>query len=179
MMNENSSSPTRRTGCIKDARGRDVSPTDPVRLHMLNQQSGIPAPVLRSMADEILPGAKRQRILQVLSVALAVLVVVGGNIIYFRYFSNWAGLDPVNTTIYVVQTLVILSGPYIAYRLAKAQYQGRVASVMLAHRYCPHCSYNIRGLTTDSTDGATVCPECGCAWRLPEPPNHSTGGPHL
>ena len=31
---------------------------------------------------------------------------------------------------------------------------------------CPHCGYDIRGLPTDPEDGATICPECGCAWQL-------------
>ena len=49
---------------FKDARGRPVSLTDPVKLHLLNQ---------------LMPGARRRSLLQVLSVALAFLVVVGGN----------------------------------------------------------------------------------------------------
>ena len=153
-------------GRFKDARGRPVSQLDPVKLHLLNQPSIIPAETLRSMADQIMPGARRQRLFQVLCVALGFLVVVGGNIVYFRYFSSWKGLDPVNTTIYVIQAVVILSGPLLAYRLAKAKYVSRVASVMLEHRHCPHCGYNIRGLPRNPQDGATVCPECGCAWRL-------------
>ena len=118
------------------------------------------------MVDEIIPGARRQRLFQALSVALGFLVVVGGNIVYFRYFSTWKGLDPVNTTLYVIQFIVILSGPLLAYRLAKAGYVGHVTSVMLKHCHCPHCGYDIRGLPRDPADGATVCPECGCAWKL-------------
>jgi transcription initiation factor TFIIIB Brf1 subunit/transcription initiation factor TFIIB len=37
---------------------------------------------------------------------------------------------------------------------------------MLKHLRCPHCGYDLRGLAADPEDGATVCPECGCAWRL-------------
>jgi hypothetical protein len=37
---------------------------------------------------------------------------------------------------------------------------------MLKHRRCPHCGYDLRLLPIDSNDGATVCPECGCAWSL-------------
>jgi hypothetical protein len=118
------------------------------------------------MADQILPGARRQRLLQVLSVASGVLLIVGGNIIYFRYFSTWKGIDPVMGMIYVIQAVVILSGPLIAYRMAKSRYAKRVARVMLMHRHCPHCGYDIRRLPADPTDGATICPECGCAWRM-------------
>jgi hypothetical protein len=97
---------------------------------------------------------------------LGFILIVGGNIIYLRYFSTWKGFDPVNVTIYVVQVVVILSGPLLAFRIARAKYVSRVASVMLKRRHCPHCGYDLRGLPVDSTDGATVCPECGCAWNL-------------
>ena len=39
-------------------------------------------------------------------------------------------------------------------------------NVMLQHLRCPHCGYDLRLLPTDPKDGASVCPECGCAWRL-------------
>jgi hypothetical protein len=45
----------------------------------------------------------------------------------------------------------------------------RIRLVMLKHRRCPHCGYNLRGLPPCPEDNATVCPECGCAWRLDEP----------
>ena len=165
-MTEPGSSMTRRAGRIKDARGRPVSRLDPVKLYLLNQHSIIPADALRSIADQLLPGARRQRLFQVLSVALGFLVVVGGTIIYFRYFSTWKGFDPVNMTIYAIQVVVILSGPLLVFRLAKAKYVSRVVSVMLEHRRCPHCGYDLHGLDIDEADGCTVCPECGCAWRL-------------
>ena len=37
----------------------------------------------------------------------------------------------------------------------------------IEHLRCPYCGYDIRGLPVDPSDGATVCPECGCAWRVP------------
>jgi hypothetical protein len=165
-MAERRSPPTHETGRIDDARGRRVTQLDPVKLHLLNQRSVIPAEALRSMVDQILPGARRQRLFQILSLALGFILIVGGNIIYFRHFSTWKGFDPVNVTIYVVQLVIILSGPLLAFRIARAKYVSRVASVMLKHRHCPHCGYDIRGLPVDPTDGATVCPECGCAWDL-------------
>jgi hypothetical protein len=170
-MAEPRSSTIHQAGRVKDARGRPVSQLDPVKLHLLNQRSIIPARTLRAMADQIMPGARRQRLLQVFAVALGFLVVVGGTIIYFSYVSTWKGFDSVNVTIYGIQVVVILSGPLLAFRMARAKYVRRVASVMLDHRHCPHCGYDIRGLSTDPSDGATVCPECGCAWRLHGPQN--------
>lgn len=118
------------------------------------------------MADELLPGARRQRLLQVLSVALGVALVGGGNLVYFRYFSSWSGFDPVNVTIYCVQAIVLLSGPVVAFMSVRGRYASRVSAVMLEHLRCPHCGYDLRLLPADPADGATVCPECGCAWRL-------------
>jgi hypothetical protein len=48
-----------------------------------------------------------------------------------------------------------------------------VVAAMLEHRRCPHCGYDIRGLPADLKDRATICPECGCAWRLE--PGESAG----
>jgi hypothetical protein len=147
-----------------------------VKLHLLNLPSVIPAQTLRDIADELMPGARRQRLLQILSVVAGFVLVIGGNIVYFRYFSTWKGLDPINTTIYIVQFLCLMSGPLIAYRIARSGYASRVVSVMLKHRHCPHCGYDLRLLPVDPQDGATVCPECGCAWRLGEAAGLGHGG---
>jgi ArsR family transcriptional regulator len=84
-MAEKGSSSTQKAERFKDARGRPVSQLDPVMLHLLNQHSIIPAKTLRSMADQIMPGARRQRLFQVLSAALGFLVVVGPG--WLRRFS--------------------------------------------------------------------------------------------
>ncbi len=160
--------PARRTaGRVKDARSRLVTQMDPVKMHLLNLRTHIPTETLQAMVDDLLPGAKRKRLIQVLAVVFGFLFVVGGNVVYFRYFSTWKGLDPVNTAIYVVQIVVLLGGPVLAFRITRSEYANRVAAVMLRHRHCPHCGYDIRGLPIAPDDGATVCPECGCAWALP------------
>ena len=41
------------------------------------------------------------------------LVVVGGSVIFFGYFSSWQGVDPVNVTPYVIQVAVIVSVPLL------------------------------------------------------------------
>jgi hypothetical protein len=168
-MVEPASSAIQPSGRIKDARGRSIGQLDPVKLHLLNQRSAMPAATLRSIADQIMPGARRQRLIQVICMALSFVVVVGGTIVYFRYFSTWKGFDPVSVTIHVVQALVILSAPLVAFRMARSKYLGRIATVMLEHRRCPHCGYDLHGLSVDPADGATLCPECGCAWHVPGP----------
>ncbi len=42
----------------------------------------------------------------------------------------------------------------------------RLVRLMLEHRQCPACDYNLRSLPMEH-DGCTVCPECGAAWRMP------------
>ena len=42
----------------------------------------------------------------------------------------------------------------------------RVAGIMLEFQRCPQCGYDLRMLPADAQDGATVCPECGCAWHV-------------
>ena len=53
--------------------------------------------------------------------------------------------------------------PWIVSRQARSK---RIQFAMLKFRRCPHCGYDIRLLPADPTDGATVCPECGCAWLI-------------
>lgn len=156
---------------ITDARGRRVTQLDPVKLHLLNLPSIIPAATLRAMSDEIQPDARRQRLGQILSVAFSFLLIGGGTFVYFRYFSTWTGFDPVNSSIYLLQILIVLAGPVIAYYVFRARYASKIAAVMLKHGHCPHCGYALKGLSASEEDGATVCPECGCAWGL-------TGGKH-
>ena len=79
---------------------------------------------------------------------------------------NVTQLDLVSITIHAMQGLVILAGPLLAFRMARAKYTSLVASVILEHRNCPHCGYNIQELPSDSADGASVRPECGCVWGL-------------
>jgi len=151
---------------ISDLRGRKVRLIDPVALYLLNRTGPIPLETLRAMTEEIQPGARRQAILQVLAVALALAFVIGGNFVYFRFVSTWKGADPVLLTIYGVQLVVIFGGPFMAYRAARRAYASRIMAVMLRYLHCPYCGYDIHGLPVAPEDSATVCPECGCAWRL-------------
>ena len=155
-----------RTYQATDARGRRVTQLDPVAMHVLNYSGTIPVDKLSEIADEIRPKAKRQGLFQALTVLFGLLFVIGGNVFYFSYFSTWKGLDPIGVTIYVIQFVVIVSGPLIAYRLARGSYANRITPVMLKYSLCPHCGYDLRLLPASPNDGATTCPECGCAWLI-------------
>jgi hypothetical protein len=64
----------------------------------------------------------------------------------------------------------VVAGLCFAWMAATTVRARRTCSVMLRHLRCPHCGYDLRGLPRTAADGVTVCPECGCAWMLPEPP---------
>jgi predicted Zn-ribbon and HTH transcriptional regulator len=60
---------------------------------------------------------------------------------------------------------------------AKRARFGKIGRIMLKHARCPHCGYDLRNLPTDPIDEATVCPECGCAWHMPQNARkEATGG---
>lgn len=69
---------TLQRGCIRDTRGRKVTQLDPVSVHLLNQGCIIPAETSRSMADQILPGARGQRLIAVLCAAIIFLFIGRG-----------------------------------------------------------------------------------------------------
>ncbi len=158
---------------IKDARGHTVLQIDPVKMHLLHQHSTIPADTLRSMSDALIPGIRKQQWTSTLCALFTVVFIVGGTAIYYKYFSTWKGFDAVGLTINLIQLAIIVEGPIIVFRMAKSKYAARITEVILKHRHCPHCGYNLRGLPIDDRDGATVCPECGSAWHLPTIPPES------
>jgi len=57
----------------------------------------------------------------------------------------------------------ILMGQY--FHRCKWQDAQSVVRAMTRSGLCPSCAYNIQGVDPE-TDGCTVCPECGAAWRL-------------
>ncbi len=153
-------------GRTKDARGRKVTQLDPVTMRVLNQYDVIPVETLRKLAEEIDPGEvwKRQRAI-ILSV-LGILAAYVFFFLYFRFLARGSWRDPVMLTVYVGYLVLPPVVVYVQFRKARRARWERIRGAMLKHLRCPHCGYDIRGLPIDPEDGATVCPECGCAWRL-------------
>lgn len=166
-MTDNGPSWGHAAGCITDARGRRVSQLDPVMMHLLRRPGIIPSDVLRLMARQVGFGITRATrgafwasVIGLVCFAIALVIcatrLTGGSISTGRFFRS---LVP-----YVgVFTGLITS--WISLRSARHQ---KIGKVMLQHRYCPHCAYDLRLLPIDPADRATVCPECGCAWTLDE-----------
>ena len=158
---------TQQAGRIIDARGRSVSQLDPVMMHLLHRPGIIPSDVLGEIAQQVGFGITRgTRVLLwgsiagiiCLAIALAICItrLVGGSISTAKLLRS------------LVPYIGVLTGSFTCWiALRNARHQ-RVGKAMLQHRRCPHCGYDLRLLPVDPADGATVCPECGCAWRLNE-----------
>ena len=151
----------RRAGRIKDARGRAVTQLDPVALFIFRQHHVIDAETLQVIAHE--KGVRisvweRSALIggvcgALLVICLFTFALISGDIRNAPYAKS-AGL------------LYLCSFPWIIWFGTKFRRFGNIAAAMLKWRRCPHCGYDLRSLPTDPADGATVCPECGCAWKL-------------
>jgi hypothetical protein len=151
---------------VKDARRRRVTMLDPYTLHALHRYDSIPAETLHQIAEEIGSGLQSRWyrrlwfsmaacvvLLAILATGCVIAMIRGG---LFALLDR--GLPPFLVTLFATLWLWLF---------ARRQRFLRTRDVMLKYLRCPHCGYDIRGLPTDPADGATVCPECGCAWRLP------------
>jgi hypothetical protein len=146
---------------IKDARGRKVTQLDPIALHLLRRHDVIDADVLRALANE-----KGVRIK--LGERAALIGGICGALLVIFLFTHALITGDIRDAPFAKSSglLYLCSIPWIIWFGIKRKRFGNVAAAMLKHLRCPHCGYDLRMLPTDSQDGATVCPECGCAWRL-------------
>jgi hypothetical protein len=135
-------------------------------MRLLHQYDVIPAETLRKLAEEIGVGwPKLVRLtffvmLVFLAVYLVVTVVYLLTDVVFESAGLAAGAKRLALLIPPLAGLLI-----IWFVSARVRFK-RIRNIILKYLRCPHCGYDIRGLPTASEDGATICPECGCAWRL-------------
>lgn len=156
----------------KDARGKPVTLLDPYVLHRLRRHDVIPAEPLAEVAGALGSGLTRlTRFLLVLGVLCALPGVIAFVIYLIQVLRAGGMVWPMPKWLLPANLWV---GPFVIWVGASRLRSRRIRSVMLKHRRCPHCGYDLRLLPTDPEDGATVCPECGCAWRLDE--SQAVGG---
>jgi hypothetical protein len=158
-----------RTFRVPDARGRRAAMLDPYALYLFRRHDIIPAEPLATLAREIGTGLspKLRRLVIVLG------VVAGLSAVIFAIFCVDMLIHRQLTRIFEkapLFTLQLWFWPLIIWLNAKRVRYKRIQAVMLKHLRCPHCGYDLRGLPTAPEDGATICPECGYAWRLPHEP---------
>jgi len=167
-MTAKDTSPPQQAGRIKDARGRKVTQVDPVALHLLRRHEWIEADLLRAITQE-----KGVRI--TVQERASLIVGLAGALLVIGLFSHAVLTGDIRgAPLAKSASLVFLcSIPFSAwYRIKRSRF-GKVAAAMLKYLRCPHCGYDLRLLPADPEDGATICPECGCAWQL----NHAPKAP--
>jgi len=176
---ETDRTPRQRGGHIDDDRGKTVTQYDPVSMYLLRRHdAGIPEDVLRELTHRIGIGKLADSRLGLLGgiVAFAcTLLLLGGSILLFIQ-------GQISSTEFAWRAVLyqgIWITPLVFWRTARRNRFHRIRQAMLDYRRCPHCGYDIRGLPTDAADGTTVCPECGCAWRLTDSIAPGSRGPRL
>lgn len=152
---------------IEDRRGRRVRLLDPMTLQLLHRTDAIDRETLDRILNELEPGlARRMKWLLIPPVlALAAMALFYGALWAIGASTLRASLTRAltpNPGIY----LTILFTAVIAPLMAARKLRARAPAIMLRHLLCPHCAYDLHGLPEDEADGATVCPECSCAWDL-------------
>ncbi len=155
-----------KAGFIRDDRGRKVTQLDPVAMHLLHRHGTIAADELRAIATALDPNEVRTRRWKAVGAVLVIILAYTGFFGYFEIFNRWRGWDPVLIGFAVLYFVWPPTFFFIGFLRGRRRRLRRIQRVMLRHRHCPHCGYDIRSLNADPEDGATVCPECGCAWRL-------------
>jgi len=153
------------TGTGKDARGNPVTLLDPYTLRLARRYEVIPQEALGDILAELGSGMRKSiRVMFVISlVCLAVGLVAVADYAY-QWWSGGSSFSTMRRKLFGM--IVVAYGPIVIWFGAKRVRMLKVVRVMLQHRRCPHCGYDLRLLPVDAADGATVCPECGHAWQL-------------
>ena len=137
---------------------------DPYALNLLRRHDVIPSDTLASIADEVgfgLPKWQRRGYLACVFMFLANIVFL-----VFWKLMQGTGIDALGRVLSAVGLTAFATSAAMFWRSGRLARAKLVCATMLNHLRCPHCGYDIRGLPTNREDGATICPECGCAWRL-------------
>ncbi|MHC5025108.1 MAG: hypothetical protein ACYTGG_14590 [Planctomycetota bacterium] len=164
---------------ILDDRGRDVELLDPFRLYLSGRDDAIERPVLKSIIDACSEGGSRKLQLS--------LLFAGAFFVAMALFAFWpeyratgglmhslgeAARSPV---VYFALGYGVLVIPWQLQAERRIR-RRHITKALLERRRCAHCGYNLAGLETDAEDGAIVCPECACAWKLDEASVSSRAG---
>ena len=161
-----------QAGHIKDARGRRVTQLDPITLRLRGGLEGIPSDLLQDICGRI--GTRMTRTeLWLFGSPRIMHCVIRLSVVGFSLLLGMCvavtiirPLAPGATVRHLLPLSASLAFLYLLWIVARRIRSRRVIEIMLEYLRCPHCGYDLRLLPTDPKDGATVCPECGCAWRL-------------
>lgn len=133
-------------------------------MHYLRRHEVIEPKALGAIAREIgsgwpIPG---QAIFATLwGIALVAIVIA-----HFVKWGGGLGLDPRERRLLFVLAVLFVINIVVVWFLSRFTRRKKVSRILLGHSRCPHCGYDLHGLAADEEDGATICPECGCAWDV-------------
>jgi hypothetical protein len=156
----------RPAGRVQDARGRWTTFLDPYELNLLRRYDVIPADPLRPIAEQVgfgLPTWQRRGYFACVGMfGLCVAFLIIWKLV------RGTGVDFLERILWPLNLAVFALGAVKFWQSGRRARAKRVVAVMLDYRRCPHCGYDLQLLPPDAKDGATVCPECGCAWMIEE-----------
>jgi len=169
-MVEPKSATMQRTKHIKDARGREVTQINPITMHALHRPCGLDPALIETLVDDLERGLARQLTWR----AYVLRVLLGLAVAAAAFFVLWligdanfrAALERTVLSEFVIYLPLVILAFVVPLIVARRRHRRRILPLLLKHLICPHCGYSLRGLPVDPNDGATVCPECGCAWKL-------------
>ncbi|UCD76604.1 MAG: hypothetical protein JSV91_06700 [Phycisphaerales bacterium] len=173
-MSEQESSPSPQKGRIRDARGRRVTQIDPVVMHYLHRHDVIPSGPLGEIAREIGSGWAIQG--QFLFTGIWSLALICMAIAHFAKWGGGLSVHPRELRLWLILLTILAFNLTVVWYVSRWIRRKKIRRVLISHRRCPHCGYDLRNLPFDGTDGTTVCPECGCAWRLDEDAGPASAG---
>ncbi len=153
--------PQAQKGHITDARGRRVSQLDPLALHLLHRNETIERDTLAKIVREKGIDPNKLEKISVVTVLLCIVAAIVILIVKYLAAKQWGVILKES-----VPMIYIFIWPFVAWGHLRKKRFGSIAAAMKKHLRCPHCGYDLRDLPVDENDGATVCPECGCAWKL-------------
>ncbi len=110
---------------------------------------------------------------------MGVILIFAGSQVIYRMSRDLRNLDfDLEWSLFNISGLALVVAGFLCFRLRGSSDPGRFARAMLARFRCPRCVYHLDMCMPDPSDGVTVCPECGAAWRLrsiplPAPPRGS------
>ncbi len=175
-MVEGLSSPTQNAGCFKDARDKPITLLDPYALHLMRRHDVIPAEPLSEIAREVGSAWEPKWARHLTIAGLCMVIVSFGVACLINWYRGGPLFDPVGRILWPILFVWCFAIACFVWGRIRQTRLRRTWKVMLKYLRCPHCGYDIRGLPTDPSDGATVCPECGCAWKLGDSADAQNGG---
>ncbi len=153
-----------RRGHLADARRNMVALLDPCALHSVGRYDLIEASPLGEIVGQINGEWERRRWIAYTLIGLPAIAFI---VVVVLLLQNSGGsIGPFEKTWMVVLFAACVLNVGMLWLGIRSTRLKRACAIMLDHRCCPHCGGDIRGLPTAPEDGATICPECGRAWKL-------------